>query len=61
MVLEHVSHLRSDQLGILAKDLGPVEICESIGEALCPGHVLNPEKDIVVLGITNAIGLQLAR
>jgi len=58
-VLKNILHLRSDQLGILAENLGPVQIRESIGELLRSNHILNPEEGIIVFGKANAIRLQL--
>ena len=60
-VLKNILHLRRDQLGILTENLGPVQIREAIGELLRSAHILDPQKRVLVFGVANAIGLQLAR
>src|SRR5436309_13896360 len=58
-VLQNVLELGCDELGILVENLRPLQIGESIREALRPSHVLNPKQCIVEFGIANAVGLQL--
>jgi len=57
--VENVPHLRIDPLGILVEDRGPIQARKAIGEGLRFGHVLDPEKDVVVLGIADVISRQL--
>jgi hypothetical protein len=54
--VEDIPHLRIDPLGVLIEDGGPIQVHKAIGEPLRFGHVLDPEKDIVVLGIAEVIG-----
>ena len=58
--LQQILKLRSDSLGILVQNLWPVQLRESIGETLGPDHVLDPQKDIVVLSVAHVMGRQFA-
>ena len=51
---------RVDPLGVLGEDRGPIQIREAIRKPLRFGHVLDPEKDIVVLGVAQVMGREFA-
>ena len=47
--LENVVQLRIDSLGVPVEDRGPIQARKAISEALRLGHVLDRQKDVVVL------------
>jgi len=47
-------------LAYLLKDRGPIEALKPIGKCLGSGHVVDPEKNVVVFGKADVIGRELA-
>ena len=58
--MENIVQLRIDSLGVLGEDRRPIQIREAIRKPLRSGDVLDPQKDIVVLGVAQVIGRQFA-
>ena len=58
--VENIVQQRVDPLGVLGEDRRPIQIHEAIGKPLRLGHVLDPDKDIVVLGVAQVIGREFA-
>jgi hypothetical protein len=48
-------------LAYLLKDRGPIEALKPIGKCLGFGHVVDPEKNVVVFGKADVIGRELSR
>src|SRR5262245_43447339 len=45
---------------IFSEDRRPVQISKAISEALRSGHILDPQKDVIVLGVADLMGRELA-
>jgi hypothetical protein len=58
--VQHIAQLRHDLPGVSVQDLRPLQVGESIGQALCPWQVLDPGEDVIDFRVFDTAGGQLA-